>query len=159
MPIAKKRVAALALVMVALIWGMVSLYNVTPEPYVHAAVITPIAQTARGNDQARVAQFFVSRAITADTRICFDLKDYETMDLQYAAVTGLSNATTIKVQQTNIDPTAGPFNDAQTIATVPSTPADANAMTQVGMFGRWNCVFADVTNTNPVTLTIIGVAK
>lgn len=159
MKIIKKRALALGLVGIVLVWAVVSLFNVTPAPYVQAAVITPVVQTARGNESARIAQFFVTKVITADTRVCFDLKDYETMDLQYNVDATLTNATTVKVQETNIDPTNGPFNDAQTIATVGSTPVDANTMTQVGLFGRWNCVFADVTNSNPVTLTIVGVAK
>lgn len=158
MRIIKKRAAALGLVAIVLVWAMVSLFNVEPAPYVQAAVITPIAQTGRGNDEARVAQFFVSKIVIADTRICFDLKDYETMDIQYAVDATLANATTVTVQQTNIDPTLGPFNSAQVIATV-STPTDADAMTQIGLFGRWNCVFVDVTNANPETVTIIGVAK
>lgn len=126
----------------------------TAQP-VQAAVITPIAQTARG--ESRVASYFVSEAITADTRRCFDLADMDLLDLQYQADATTANTTTITFQQTNIDPTAGPFNSAQVIATVIST--DANTFSQIGTFGRWNCVFADVTNSNPLTLTIIGVAK
>jgi hypothetical protein len=122
---------------------------------VQAAVITPVAQTAR--DGSRIATFFDVRAITADTRVCFDLADFQIMDLQYRADATETNTTTISLQQTNIDPTAGPFNTAQTVATVVAT--DADIMSQVGLFGRWNCVFADVANTNPITLTIIGVAK
>lgn len=124
-------------------------------PPVQAAVITPVAQT--GRDGSRLATFFDVRAITADTRVCFDLADFEIMDLQYQVDATDANTTTVKVQQTNIDPTSGPFNDGVTVATVVST--DANTMLQTGLFGRWNCVYADVTNTNPVTLTIIGVAK
>lgn len=122
-----------------------------------AAVITPIAQT--GRDGSRVAQYFVSQAITTDTRVCFDLADYEIMDLQYQVVVSDSNPTTLTLQQTNIDPASGPFNAASAIATVAATPAAANVMAQLPLFGRWNCVLADVTNTNPITFTVIGVAK
>ena len=122
---------------------------------VQAAVITPIAITGRG--EGRVAQFFNSQTITADTRACFDLADYDLMDLQFKVDATLANTATVTFQQTNIDPTNGPFNTAQTIATVVST--DADAFSQVGLYGRWNCAYIDVTNSNPVVYTIIGVAK
>ena len=126
---------------------------------VQAAVITPIAQTAR--DTARVATFWNNEVVIADTRRCFDLGSYEVMDLQYVANATLANTTTVTLQQTNMDPAAANptpvYNAADAIATVVST--DASAFAQVGLFGRWNCVNVDVTNANPLTLTIIGVAK
>lgn len=141
-------VAVLALAALNLVMG-------PPTQDVQAAVITPVSQT--GRDGSRLAEFFDVRAITVDTRVCFDLADFEVMDLQYQVDATDANTTTVKVQQTNIDPTVGPFNDGVTIATV--IAADADTFLQTGLFGRWNCVYADVTNTNPVTLTIIGVAK
>jgi hypothetical protein len=145
-----------ALLVFALFVG--SLFGVRPmgQP-VQAAVITPVLVNARGPEGARVAEYFVSRVITSDTRVCFDLAGYEAMDLQYQVDATAANTTTVSLQQTNIDPTAGPFNAANAIATVVST--DANAFSQVGLFGRWNCVLADVTNSNPITFTIVGVAK
>lgn len=145
-----------ALVLALLFFG--SLIGVRPQSEtVYAAVVTPVSVNARGGEDARVAEFFVSRAITSDTRVCFDLSEYETMDLQYKVDATAANTTTVSVQQTNIDPSSGPFNSANAIATVVST--DADTFSQVGLFGRWNCVYADVTNSNPVTFTIIGVAK
>lgn len=136
-----------------------SLIGLRPAPQsVYAAIITPVAQTARG-DGSRIAQFYDTQVLTADTRVCFDLADFEIVDLQYQVDATLGNATTVTMQQTNIDPTSGPFNSAGVVATVPATPADANVMTQTALFGRWNCAFVDVTNTNPITFTIIGVAK
>lgn len=137
---------------------ILSLLWVQPGPlHVQAAVITPISVNARGPEAARVAEYFVSKVITADTRVCFDLSGYETIDLQYQVDATLANTTTVTTQQTNISPTAGPFNTGAAVATVIS--ADANTMLQTGAFGRWNCVLADVTNSNPITFTIIGVAK
>lgn len=145
----------LVLIVAALLLFVFSLTFVTPAPDVQAAVITPVAQTAR--DGSRIAEFFNTRVITEDTRVCFDLADYEVMDLQYQVDATTANTTTITTQQTNIDPTSGPFNAGSAVATV--IAADANTMFQTPLFGRWNCVFADVTNSNPVTFTIIGVAK
>ncbi len=144
--------AALGLLFIA------SLLWVQPGPMgVQAAVITPVAQTSRGPEGARIAEYFVSKVIAADTRVCFDLMGYETLDLQYQVDATLANTTTITTQQSNISPTAGPFNTGSAVATVVST--DANTMLQTAMFGRYNCVLADVTNSNPITFTIIGVAK
>ena len=126
----------------------------TTQP-VQAAIITPVVNV--GRDGSRIATFFHGEAITQDTRVCFDLADMEIMDLQYQVDATDANTATVSLQQTNIDPTDGPFNAAQTVATVIST--DANAFSQVGLFGRWNCIFADVTTSDPITFTIIGVAK
>lgn len=127
-----------------------------PQP-VQAAVITPVVQT--GRDGSRLVTFFQSQTLTADARQCFDLSDMEIIDLQYNVDMTLGNATTVSLQQTNINPTVGPFNTADTIATVPATPADADVMKEAAVFGRWNCVFVDVTNTNPISITVLGVAK
>src|SRR5688572_26860290 len=91
---------------------MFSMIGLRPEPSnVYAAVITPVAQTARG-EPARIAEFFDVRVITADTRVCFDLADMELMDLQYQVDATTANTTSVTLQQTNIDPTSGPFNTA-----------------------------------------------
>jgi hypothetical protein len=135
---------------------LASLFWVQPNTRgVQAAVITPIAVTARGD--SRLATYFDAQTITADTRVCFDLADYDLMDLQFKVDATDANTATVTFQQTNIDPTSGPFNTAQTVATVIAT--DADAFSQVGLFGRWNCAFVDLTNANPVTYTLIGVAK
>ena len=36
---------------------------------------------------------------------------------------------------------------------------DTNDLQQFQLFGRHACVYADVTNTNPVTITVLGVVK
>lgn len=154
--VSRRGVTTWALITVGAFLFMLSMVFVQPatDP-VQAAVVTPVAQT--GRDGSRVAEFFVNETITADTRKCFDLADYEIMDLQFQVDATAANTATVTMQQTNIDPTTGPFNSANAIATVIST--DANAFSQVGLFGRWNCVFIDVTNANTVTYSIIGVAK
>lgn len=149
--------AAVVLGLAAYIWAAIVL--TPPAERVQAAVITPVVQSARGPEAARLATFYNRQVITSDTRACFDLKDYETLDYQYQVDATAGNATTVTLQQTNIDPTAGPFNSANVIATVPATPADADVMSQAALFGRWNCLFVDVTNSNPITFTVVGVAK
>lgn len=42
---------------------------------------------------------------------------------------------------------------------VSANAADADALAQFAVYGRYTNVYADVTNTNPVTITVIGVAK
>ncbi len=124
-----------------------------------AAVITPVAQTARGD--ARYLTFFDAEAITADTRRCFDVMDHEILQLQYGVDATLANTSTITLQQTNDDPNVTSptpvYNAAQAIATVIS--ADASTFSDVGLFFRWNCINVDVTNSNPIVFNIKGVAK
>jgi hypothetical protein len=156
----KRRAPVYALIAILALVFLASLFVVSPNGApVQAAIITPVVNDRGGPEAPRIAEYFASRVVTADTRICFDLAGYETLDLQYAVDATASNATTVTHQQTNISPTAGPFNSGSIIATVPATPADADAMSQVAVFGRWNCMFVDVTNASPVTITVIGVAK
>ena len=150
-----KMIGALLAVVMVLFFASLFLLPANTQP-VMAAVITPVAQT--GRDGSRIAEFMDTRVITEDTRVCFDMSEFEVMDLQYDLDATAANATTVTMQQTNIDPTSGPFNAGTQVLAV-TTPTDADGMTQYPLFGRWNCVYADVTNSNPLTLTIIGVAK
>lgn len=134
----------------------VSLFRSAPMGPIHAGVITPVAQTARGSEPARVAEFFKDKTITSDTRACFDLANYEVADIQYDIDQNdaFTNVVTLSVQNSNDNAT---FNSANTI--VNANAADANGIGQYPLFGRYNCVLADVTGTHGITLSVIGVAK
>ena len=120
-----------------------------------AAQITPAASVNLSASDARTASFFNAEPITEDTRRCFDLAAYELLDVQYVVDQGtVTNTITLSLQHSNDNATfeTGP-------ALLSSSSADADAMTQRAIFGRYNCVFADVANSTAVTVTVIGVAK
>lgn len=119
-----------------------------------AAAITPVASVNLSTGGARVATFFDAESITADTRRCFDLSAYETIDLQYVLDITASQTVTLKLQNSNDNTN---FSDGATAAS--AIDADGNAMAQYALFGRYNCIYADVTTANAVVVTVIGVAK
>jgi hypothetical protein len=122
-----------------------------PATAAPAAAVTPVASANLSDASPRVASFFDARAITADTRACFDLAAYELLDLQYVIDQGTTNTTTLKIQHSNDNVN---FTDGATA--VSANTADASALAQHALFGRYNCVYADVANTNTITITAMG---
>lgn len=120
------------------------------------AAITPVVTYGSGGDNGKFV--FFNGNITADSRICFDLSSYNKVQLQYAIDQGTVNTTTLKWQWSNEgNATTNNFEDEVTLAT--ANVADAHAGVEVRAVGIHNCVFADVTNANPLGLKIEGVAK
>lgn len=124
-----------------------------------AAIPTPVAITRPGNGVApEYPIFFNTAVLTADTRSsCFEVPEYSAVDLQYLVDQTLAttvNTTTLKLQFSNDLVT---FTDGATVAS--ANVADGSDMLQLAIFGRYTCVYADVSNTNPITWTVIGVVK
>lgn len=101
-----------------------------------------------------VTNYFISSTITADTEICKDLSHYDDIDLHYLINQNTVNTVTLKMRHGNL-PAARV--DGESI--VSANAADAQALVNKPLFGKWNCVNVDVTNSNPLTLSVTGVAK
>lgn len=145
-----------------LVLAMCASWFVTPTRQVNAApalaVLTPVSNN-NTNNGVHIQQFF-NGPITADTYACADLSTWDVMDLQYRIDQGTTNTTTLTMQRYNIAPPLVVTPIYESGATVVNAnAADAHADLQVSLFDRYTCVLADVTNSNPVTLTVIGVAK
>ncbi len=86
-----------------------------------------------------------------------NIQDHEAIDLHYVIDQGQTtiNTTTLKLQFSNDNTN---WTDAAA-AIVTSNTADANVMQQYAIFGRYARVHATVTNSDPVTVTVIGIAK
>lgn len=121
------------------------------------AAPTPVAVNvypAGSNDWA-LATFWPGTAITADGRsTCFEAAGYTIADIQYNIDQGTTNTVTLKLQFTNDKVT---YNDGVNV--VATNAADASDLQPFGMYGRYACLYADVTNSNAVTVTAIGVLK
>lgn len=120
-----------------------------------ALIPTPVASINIASDLPKTLRFVEGTAITADTRYCLPAAQGDFIDLQYLIDQGASvNTTTLTLQYSNIDSTyeTGP-------AIVSANVADANGLAQYALFGSQACVYADVANSNAVTLTVVGVAK
>lgn len=116
---------------------------------------TPVAAPARA-DQPKEAVFWPRNyALTASGRSnCIDLAGYGVLDLQYVIKEPSVNTTTLKLQYTNDNAN---FVDG---ATLVAAVTDTNELTQVFTFGRYTCLYATVSNTQPVTVEFAsGIAK
>jgi hypothetical protein len=64
------------------------------------------------------------------------------------------NTTTLKLQFSNDGVN---WTDGATIAS--AIAEDGAVLSQQAVFGKFARVYADVSNTNPVTLTVLGILK
>ena len=122
------------------------------------AAPTPVSVTGNtGRGQAAV--LWQAKVITEDTATgAMDILNYSKADVQWlvdqTAVAGAPNTTTVKLQFSNngVNWIDGP-------ALAANSAADTNDMQQYAVFGRYARVSPTFANTQPVTVTVIGVAK
>lgn len=120
-----------------------------------AAGPTPVSVTRPAADGVITFNPFSARAVAADTTsTCFDVGDHAVIDALYQIDQADVNTVTLTTKW-SIDGTLA----ASGVNLVASNAADATDMQQVQVFGRYFCVLADVTNTNPVTITVQAIAK
>lgn len=143
-------IGALFLVL-ALSWGM-------QLPDAHAApslAPTPVAGVIAGSPSAQNAVWMSGLRITADTGSrSVNLGNFAKADVQVVVDETLVNTTTIKLQFSNDNTN---WVDGATIGS--ALVADTSTLAQYALFGRYARVYADVANTNPITITVLGLAK
>lgn len=116
---------------------------------------TPVAGINVASDLPKVLRFVEATAITVDTRYCQPAAQGDFIDLQWIIDQGASvNTTTVTLDYSNI---SGTYETGPTV--VSANAADANDLAQYALFGANACVYFNVTNSNPVTVTAVGVAK
>ena len=147
-------VALLALLLVPLSTAQATI----PQPL---AIPTPVTAPAHSTvpNAPEFPLFFNAKALTADTRSsCFEVPEYSIVDLQWlihqTIVNSTANTITLKLQYSNDD-----ANYVDGASFVSSNAADAGDMQQYNLFGRYTCIYADVSNTQTVTVTVIGAVK
>ena len=138
----------------ALVLSMTGPANVTAAP---SAAPTPVSVNHAGTF-ADVPVFWSTQVVTADGgSSAQNIQNHQVVDLQWVVDQTLlttMNTTTLKLQFSNDG-----VNWIDGASFVSANVADANDMQQYAIFGRYARVYADVSNTNPLTLTVIGVAK
>lgn len=150
--------AAAAVVLVA---SLLAVFAMVPSGNTQAApsfAPTPVAAVQR-SPAPEFPVFFRGNVLTADTRSsCFEVPDYAVVDLQYTVdqtpVDLAVNTTTLTLQFSNDNVS---FVNGLAVAT--NNVTDTTDLQQFQLFGRHACIYADVTNTNPVTITALGVVK
>lgn len=155
------RAYATAVAAVVLVASLLAVFAMVPSGSTQAApsfAPTPVAAVQR-SQAPEFPTFFNAKVLTADTRSdCFEVPDYAVVDLQYTVdqtlVALAPNTTTLTLQFSNDNVS---FVNGLAVAT--NNITDTTDLQQFQLFGRHACVYADVTNTNPVTLTVLGVVK
>lgn len=118
------------------------------------AIPTPITQPI-WNAQPKEVKFFEAASLTADTRsTCYDLSGYGTLDLHYVIDQGTTNTNTITLQFSNVT-----NNYVNGVAVVTANASDTGDLKEYNLFGKRTCLYADVTNSNALSVTAIGLAK
>lgn len=151
-------VVAAALILFVSFLALFALAPAQAAQPVPLAAPTPVAAVVRST-QPEFPVFFNERALTADARSsCFEVPDYSVVDLQYlidqTLVASAANTTTLTLQWSNDN-----ANFVNGLAVATNNTTDTNDLQQFQLFGRHACIYADVTNTNPVTITVLGVVK
>lgn len=147
----QKFTLAAVLVAIVLLVATIAL-PALPASSAPAAAPTPVTYSGQAGNNQKVA--FFNGNITADTRACFDLSNFKAVDLQYILDQGTVNTTTVKLQWSNDNVN---FEDTATV--VSANAADAHGGNQFLLFGQYNCIYADVANTNTLGVKVFGVAK
>ncbi len=152
-------VAIVAVVLLALLLVPLGTAKATiPQPL---AIPTPVTAPAHSTalNAPEFPLFFNAKPLAADTRSsCFEVPEYSIIDLQWlidqTLVGTAANTTTLKLQYSNDD-----VNYVDGASFVSANAADAGDMQQYNLFGRYTCIYADVSNTQTVTVTVIGTVK
>lgn len=124
------------------------------------AAVTPVAGVVHSGVRSDVLTFWNTEVITEDgCSVLLNTQDHAKVDLHWVIDQGgpsNNNTTTLTTRWTNTGNIANIVTDA---TVVNANASDATAGGQFALFGRQNCIYADVTNSRAVTVTIIGVAK
>lgn len=125
-----------------------------PGPLAAPTPISVSAQAAPGE-----VVLFAGKVLTEDVySAAVQVKAFQRTDIQHVfdqtIVAAAANTTTLTIQFSNDG-----SNWTDGAALVSANADDASLLQQVAVFGKYARVKADVTNNNPVTLTVIGILK
>lgn len=150
-PLATLAVIGALLLTLLLSWGMQM-----PDAYAAPNLApTPVAGVIAGAPNAQNAVWMSNLVLTADGNSrAVNLGNYAKADVQVFVDRTLVNTTTLKLQFSNDNTN---WVDGATIGS--ALTADTSTLAQYAVFGRYTRVNADVTNSNPITITVLGLAK
>ena len=143
-----------AIVLMLVVLSALSLNTPTSQAAPLAAP-TPISVPIQARVVPEFPTFFNTTVLQASANSsAFEVPDYSAIDLQWIIDVNTVNTTTLKLQYSNDNVN---FVDGASFAS--AVVADANSMQQYPLFGRWTRVVATVSNTDPITITVMGTVK
>lgn len=143
-------------VMVILVLALFGAMASTPSALAGAlAAPTPVGSINNSIRPASEVTWMSEVVLTADAGSAAQIvRDWSYADVQYVIDQTDTNTVTLKLQFSN---DAVNWTDGATL--VADNAADASTLAQVALFGKWARVYADVTNTNPVTVSVNAILK
>ena len=143
---------AVALLFVGLLLaGMNTAQAAQPGPLMAP---TPVSVSAAAVAPGEVVLFSAS-VLTEDTYSArVPVAAFQRTDIQHVLDQTDVNTVTLTLQFSNDGE-----NWTDGAALVSNNAADASLLQQTNLFGKYARVYANVTNSNPVTVTVIGVLK
>lgn len=126
--------------------------DVTAAP---VAAPTPLS-VSQSSELPTLTTLFDGVAITSDTRACATSRYFDKADIHYILDQGQTtiNTTTLTLEFSN-NRTSWPDG----VNIVASNAADAEDLNQFNVFGEQTCVLVNVTNSDPITTTVIVLMK
>jgi hypothetical protein len=119
-----------------------------------AAAPTPVASGFSAKSPTELT-WLAGVATTADGgSTALNVAGWQVTDIQYNIDQADVNTVTLKLQFSNDNVN---WTDGATLVT--DNAADASVLSQAAVFGKYARIHANVTNSNPVTLTVIGILK
>lgn len=135
----------------ALLIGMNTAPTIQAAP---AAAPTPVASGFSAKAPTELT-WLAGVATTADGgSTALNVAGWQVTDIQYVIDQTDVNTVTLKLQFSNDNAN---WTDGATLVT--DNAADASVLSQAAVFGKYARIHANVTNTNPVTITVIGILK
>lgn len=122
-----------------------------------APIVTPVSSPGERQATAQTQiNFMRSKAVTADGRgTTYSLPNFNILDLQYVIDQGTTpNTVTLTIQYS-----CDGVNWVDGANLVASNAADASDIVQLNNYCRYTNIYANVANTETVTISVIGVAK
>jgi len=152
----RQKFAAFLIVLCVLMGGVLVMFGTPDVPTAQAAFTTPVASWPHSTDNSKwPVYFWTTDVITASAASEeYKLMNYEALDLHYVIDQGVVNTTTIKLQYSNDG-----SNWADGAAIVSANAADANEIVQHYNVGAYTRLYATLTNSNAITITVIALAK
>jgi hypothetical protein len=134
-----------------LLAGMNTAQAAQPGPLMAPTPVSVSAAAAASGE----AVLFSTSVLTADTYSArVPVAAFQRTDIQHVLDQTDVNTVTLTLQFSNDGEN---WTDGAALAT--SNAADAALLQQVAVFGKYARVYANVTNSNPLTVTVIGVLK
>ena len=154
MKIQRSTVVSLILLCALLLPTLVMALRAQPVQASPLDAPTPVSSPSTRASSTSLAAFSRSSRLTASARSAVvDLSDYNLLDLQWVITMGTVNTTTLKLQYSNDGQN---WADGVSVATLASS---TGGMNQFNNFGRYTAVYATLTNSSPITITLVGLAK